>query len=246
MGTISQFFKLNRAISARLKTWFPSAFGNPSPSYKQRFVDEITAVISACKPQFILEAGGVDRPALPKTRDYTYHGLDIDHRPGCEHLYDAFHIASIEEVLPQSYDMIISFTLLEHVPDNTKSIQAIFQSLPEGGSTHHYVPSKYHPYSLGLRLMGPNLQKKLIPALRPGAEKVSGYPAYFNLCSPDQMKNALTAAGFRRVEIYPYYRANEYFASFVPAYVLVTFFENICSRLSLAVFSSGFVISAYK
>lgn len=43
-----------------------------------------------------------------------------------------------------------------------------------------------------------------------------------------------------------FYPANDYFAFFTPAFILVTLFENICKSLNWEVFASGFVISAKK
>ena len=143
-------------------------------------------------------------------------------------------------------NMVISTTLLEHVPDNAKSIKSIYDSLVGGGTTHHYIPSKWHPYSVALRLVGPTLQKKLIAILRPAAADVTGYPAFFSHCSPGGMRKVFLNNGFQDVEVNPFYRANDYFAFFVPAFLIITLYENICALLNIHIASSGFVISARK
>ncbi len=43
-----------------------------------------------------------------------------------------------------------------------------------------------------------------------------------------------------------YYRANDYFAFFFPAFVAITAFENLCRRFDWSYFASGFVISGRK
>ena len=177
---------------------------------------------------------------------YEFVGLDIDERPECARLYDRFIVQSIEDPLPVNADIILSFTLLEHVPDNKAAISVMFQGLKPDGVTHHYIPSGFHPYSLALRAIGPRLQKRLIPILRPGAEEVTGYPAFFHLCSPNKMERAFRDAGFTDVDIEPFYRAKDYFAFFTPLFVVVTLFENLCQRLNLRGLASGFVISARK
>lgn len=246
MLSIRRFVAINRKASRWLLEVFPRIFGNPHISYYDLLVGRVTNKIHACHPKFILEAGGVDRPILRRSPDYTFAGLDIEKRPDCEKLYDCFIVQSIEEPISIRSDMIVSFTLLEHVPDNQAAMRAMFASLKPGGSIHHYVPSRFHPYSIALQIVGPVLQKRLIPVLRPGAEATTGYPAFFNYCAPSSMRHLMCETGFIDIDLVPFYRANDYFAFFVPLFVLVTFFENICSALKLEIFASGFVVSARR
>ena len=142
--------------------------------------------------------------------------------------------------------MIISITVLEHVPDNASAARAMFGALKPGGTMHHYVPSKWHPYSVALRLVGPSLQKKLIAILRPEAVAVTGYPAFFDHCSPGDMERLLQQAGFGDIRIKAFYRASDYFAFFLPAYLAVVLFEALCEACGWRLFASGFVISAAR
>lgn len=246
MSVIHHFVRLNRKASAWVAKRFPRVFANPKPSYRVTLLDRVNRDIRDKKPGTVLEAGGVDRPVLDRSPDYEFVGLDIDERPECARLYDRFIVQSIETPLPGNADVIISFTLLEHVPNNTASIRAMYEGLNGGGSTHHYVPCGMHPYSLALRAIGPRLQRRLIPILRPGAEEVTGYPAFFNICTPHAMTRAFGAAGFTEIDVQPFYRANDYFAFFTPAFIIVTLFENTCRLLDLRTLASGFVISARK
>jgi hypothetical protein len=152
----------------------------------------------------------------------------------------------VEDPIAAAADMIISTTLLEHVKNNRNAIHRIYDALCAGGTTHHYIPSMHHPYSLLLRLLGPNLQRKLIALLRPEGLEVSGYPAFFDHCSPRRMQQVFEAAGFERINVKSFFRANDYFDFFLPGYLLITGLENICRRLDWRYFCSGFVISAAK
>jgi hypothetical protein len=60
------------------------------------------------------------------------------------------------------------------------------------------------------------------------------------------MQRLFTQVGFQDVDIKAFYRASDYFAFFVPAYVVVALFENACALLDLRAFASGFVISARR
>ncbi|WP_372922268.1 class I SAM-dependent methyltransferase [Roseovarius sp.] len=96
----------------------------------------------------------MDRPVLDRSPDYEFVGLDIDERPGCARLYDRFIVQSIETPLPEKADVIISFTLLEHVPNNTASIRAMYDGLNGGGaritmSRAECIPTLWHFAPLG-------------------------------------------------------------------------------------------------
>lgn len=234
----------NRKCANWLERKFPAIF--VGPSYADELQRRISASIQNEKPAVILEVGGIDRPLISKSTGYTYVGLDIEERPDCYRVYDQFIVQSIEDPVNVAAGMVISTTLLEHVPNNTAAVRSMFDVLHPGGVTHHYVPSKWHPYSIGLRLVGPTLQKRLIAVLRPDAMAITGYPAFFDHCSVAGMRGLMARQGFVDIEVKPYYRASDYFAFLLPAYVSVALFENFCSAVDWKFFASGFVISARK
>lgn len=242
---LKRFVRLNQTIAQKMVDNFPHFFSaeNYLEELKRRVLDGCTSR----NAKDLLEVGGIDRPLLKRSPSYTYHGLDIEAKERCFSIYDGFIVQSIEDPLAQQYDLIFSTTVLEHVRDNARAFASIFSGLRPHGETHHYVPSKHHPYSLCLRLVGPRLQRVLISHLRPWAGlEITGYPAFFDRCSPDQMRKLLAESGFEDVEIRHYYRANDYFAFFLPAFLVVTLFENLCRAANWRFFCSGMVISARK
>jgi hypothetical protein len=234
----------NRQAAAWLESHFPSIFG--APCYKAELERRIVSDIAEFTPRIILEVGGIDRPLLERNSAFEYVGLDIEERPDCNNIYDRFIVQSIEQPVDIIADLLVSITLMEHVPDNSASVESMFEALRPGGATHHYIPSKWHPYSVALRAVGPKLQKQLISVLRPAAVGVTGYPAFFDYCSPSAMSKLFEEQGFVSVNVTAFYRASDYFAFLLPAYLVVVLFENICSSLGLSIFASGFVISARK
>jgi SAM-dependent methyltransferase len=241
---LGRSIQYNRSAARWLEGRFLEIFGGPS------FVDELRAVVSseiaASSPSVVLEVGGIDRPLLEKSVAFEYIGLDIEEQPACRRVYDRFIVQSIEAPIAASADLVFSMTLMEHVPDNAAAVRSMFGALREGGSTHHYVPSKWHPYAIATRIVSPSAQKRLIRHLRPETVEVTGYPTFFDRCSPKSMRALFEEAGFVDVKVTPYYRASDYFSFFLPAYLVIVAFENLCKRLSLQTFSSGFIISARK
>ena len=202
VNAVRSFVRVNRLVSERLLQTFPSIFGGPS--YGDDLKYRIEDSIKKNKPSVVLEAGGTDRPILMRNSSYKYVGVDIESQPDCVHLYDQFIVQSIEDPLQIRADIIVSITLLEHVPNNTKSVVSMFDCLLPGGYTHHYIPSAFHPYSIALRMIGPKLQRKLIPLLRPGTEGVTGYPAFFDKCTPTAMTEMFEQSGFTEISVVPF------------------------------------------
>ncbi|MER9962669.1 class I SAM-dependent methyltransferase [Mesorhizobium sp. M0045] len=244
MVIVKTFISWNRNAAAWLERQFPGIFG--APSYKAELERRIAHDIERLRPSAILEAGGIDRPLLERGIGFIYIGLDIEERPDCYNIYDRFLVQSIEQPIDVEADMLISITLMEHVPDNRAAARAMYLALRPGGAMHHYIPSKWHPYSMALRLVGPVLQKRLIPHLRPSAVGVTGYPAFFDHCSPSDMAKLFREQGFEQVDVMSFYRASDYFAFLLPAYLFVALFENLCAVRNWRFFCSGFVISATK
>jgi SAM-dependent methyltransferase len=241
---LKQFIRYNRRAARWLESRFPKTFG--WASYVDELKKAVSSDIEASSPSVVLEVGGIDRPLLEKSGAYDYVGLDIEEQPACHRVYDRFIVQSIEAPVPVSADLILSMTLMEHVPDNAAAVRSMFGALRGGGSTHHYIPSKWHPYAIATRIVSPSMQKRLIRHLRPEAVEVTGYPAFFDRCSPTSMRRLFEKAGFVDVKVTSYYRASDYFSFFLPAYLAIVAFENLCNALSLQTLASGFIISARK
>jgi len=241
---LRQFVRANKNLQEKFDATFPRF--HPRESYFDILTDRIYQDVIQRDNARILEVGGVDRPLLNKSADYVYIGVDIDDKPQGLDVYDQFIAQSIEEPLQVKVDLVISKTLMEHVPDNEASVRVMYDCLNNGGSTHHYIPSKWHPYSICLRLAGHKLQNKLIGVLRPEAADVTGYPAFFNNCTPGAMKKLFQEAGFTEIEVNAYYQARGYFSFFFPIYIIILVYERICKSLDLPLLASGFIISAKK
>ena len=244
MSIFKKTINWNRGVVRWLERQFPSIFGEQN--YKNILVQMIQDDLARNRPSVVLEVGGIDRPLLQRDKTFTYIGIDIDDKPACSLIYDSFVVQSIDNPLAIKADMIVSITLMEHVPNNTAATGTIFKALNPGGTTHHYIPSKWHPYSAALRLVGPTLQKRLIAHLRPGTVEVTGCPAFFDHCSPNSMVRLFAGQGSTEIDLRCFYRASDYFSFFLPAYLIVVLFEIACAVLGLRFFASGFIISARR
>jgi len=215
-------------------------------SYQKQLLSLVNQIINERDFCSVLEVGGINRPLLKRSSKFRYDGIDIEYKAQCNKIYDNFYVQSIEEPIENKYDLIISMTLLEHVRDNDAGITQVYKAVQTDGYAIHYLPSKYHPYSLALRIVGPKWQRRLIKTLRPWALDITGYRAFFDMCSPKEMRKLFNSKGFTGVETMSFYRANDYFRFFFPFYIAVSLWENICKKLEWEQLCSGFIIIARK
>ena len=144
---IRKFIKLNRNSAAWLEAQLPQIFG--APSYKDELMRLIEYDVTNNKPQSVLEVGGIDRPLLNRGCGFKYVGLDIEERDGCNQIYDQFIVQSIEDAVPVTTGLIISITLMEHVPDNKAAVASMFNAIQPGG-VHIII---FHPNGIPIQLL---------------------------------------------------------------------------------------------
>ena len=125
---LSAFVSLNKKLSDKLSNQYPLLFADFERSNLD-LTQEILGYIKENVHLKILEVGGIDRPLLPKSKDYFYIGMDIEAKPECHKLYDEFIVNSILEPIDAKCDLIISCTLLEHVKNNEESFKSMYRTL---------------------------------------------------------------------------------------------------------------------
>jgi len=241
MSLLNRFVAINRRWCLDLSRIFPSFFSWPD-SYA--YMDERLQAAMTRGPKRILEVGGVDRPMLEKSPHYIYVGLDVEERPKCHEVYDSFLAQSVESPVNEKYDLILSKTLLEHVPDNRASFRAMSGGLEASGEMLHMIPMKNHPYALVLRAVGPRIQKALLHYLHPRNEAVTGYKTYFDQCTVGGIRSLLEDNGMVDIDIRSFYMASDYFRFLLPLYVLVFSFEKFCQKIGWETFAALIVLSA--
>jgi SAM-dependent methyltransferase len=106
------------------------------------------------------------------------------------------------EIPPESFDLLYSFYVFEHVVDEERFISAASKALRPGGSFFFITPNKYHYFaflsSLFARL---NVQRRILGLLRP-SELIDAYhyPAVYKLNCPKDIERVGTEFGFDRFE----------------------------------------------
>lgn len=106
------------------------------------------------------------------------------------------------EILPDSFDVMYSFFVFEHVNDEERFISAASKALKPGGSLFFITPNGRHFFAFFSALFGKiGVQRKLLGLLRP-TELVDSYhyPAMYKLNRPKEIERIGRKFGFEQFE----------------------------------------------
>lgn len=165
----------------------------------------------------ILDVGSGRRPALaPAVRPPGCHyvGLDVS----LEELelapvgsYDELFCDDLTVERPElvgRFDLIVTWTVLEHVADPGLALARLRSYLSERGRLVALLSGRYSSFALANRLVPDRLGRQ-IAAYVTQREPETVFPAYYRNCSYDGLTSILSA--WSRVEIHPQYRGEIYF-----------------------------------
>jgi len=116
-------------------------------------------------------------------------------------------------------DEVICLALLEHVKNVEAGLRGIASCLKRQGYMFMFVPSKNALYAR-INVMLPERMKRMILfALFSHKRELHGFPAYYDRCTPHDIKRIVPSLGFEVVEE-KYYYISSYFSFFFPLYFL--------------------------
>jgi len=174
----------------------------------------------------IYDVGGGRFPSIPQSQkqlqDLYVVGLDLNlHEleaapPGIYDLATAADITDFEG--KADADFIVSETVLEHVRDTSKAFHAFRTILKPGGHALIFVPCRNAIFARMNLLLPETWKRRLLSLIYP-ATRGSGWPAYYNRCTPSDFRKLAEDNGFDVVELKPFY-FSAYFQFCFPLYFL--------------------------
>jgi hypothetical protein len=235
VNALKQFIVINRSITKMFVDHCSRWFGSIDDSE-----NEFYGELKKFSYKSVIEIGGANRPLFRKDDLQEYIGIDIDRSFETNSIYTEYYAQSCEQPLDRKIraDLIVSKYVLEHIPDNKMVFLNIINMLSPGGVSIHIFPLGLHPFSIVNRLVGNRIAKILIPILRPGSEKVTGYPAYYHLCNSASLERFLDNANVKYHVKY-FYGAEDYFGFFAPLGCLVHVFNRVMCRVGCRIMASN-------
>lgn len=158
-------------------------------------------------------------------------GLDIDAAEMAENdLLDEKIVSDVVEripVEPGSIDLIMISSGIEHFADNERFLCNAHRALRPGGFLLAQFPSRYAPFAVANRLLPRRMTRKILDMAMAGAAGELGFRAYYDRTHYSAFRQMFTAGGFRELYYVPGYYSSDYFAFFVPLFLLSYAYDGL-------------------
>lgn len=188
--------------------------------------------------QTIYDVGGGANPFLAPQRKRQLEarvvGLDISadelaRAPNGS--YDATESVDIVTYVGRGdADLVICQSVLEHVYDVAGAFRSLASILQPGGRLLVFVPNRNAFFARVNRLLPEALKRRILFGLYPEKEKTSGFPVYYDRCTPRDFRAMAAECGLT-VEEEKHFFICSYFFGILPAYVVWRLWILIGARL---------------
>jgi len=179
------------------------------------YAGELKNIVAAYPDANILELGAGRFPSfwiseMPKTiGSYTVNDISEEELSRLPEGYEkaCFDVSGDAANFRDTYDVVFSRFLAEHVPDGEAMHRNVFSVLRKGGTAFHLIPTLYaFPFVIN-KLLPERLTAKLLSVFSPGRAISPKFPAYYSACygSPARMTALLKSMGYSHVEVRNFY-----------------------------------------
>ncbi|GGA85542.1 hypothetical protein GCM10011369_29470 [Neiella marina] len=165
------------------------------------------------------------------------------------HSLDAAIVADACQCWPladNSVDLIISRSVMEHLPNNEVFAEQMYRVLKPGGVCIHVLPGKNAPFSLLNRVLPNSWTQNLVNWAFPERRGELGFVDYYHHCSYPALTNLFERYGFKINDIHFRYYQSAYYVSFFPVFLLSSIYDWVVWKLGLRRLASQFLIVAEK
>lgn len=142
-------------------------------------------------------------------------------------------------------DVVIVQSLLEHVADNAAGMKGIASLCKPGGRIFTFCPNRRAWFAMINRTLPERIKRAVLYAVYPHTRENQGFPAFYDRCTPSEIREAMEAAGLRVERIEPYF-ISSYFMFFFPLYLLWRMTTAPLMKLWPMSFCETFVVHAWK
>jgi SAM-dependent methyltransferase len=143
-------------------------------------------------------------------------------------------------------DLIVSRSVLEHLPDNAAFVAECHRTLKPGGRAIHVCPTRRAPFALINRIIPNSLTKKLIKTFFPQWADECGFPTFYDHCSYPELPRLHERNGLMIEELHLRYYQSIYFKPFLPIYLISVLYDLTLWALRIRFLCSQIVIVARR
>jgi len=252
MRLLERFFAANRRLSMAVEARLPSMFKrHPHTLYKY----QVAELLNRRPGQIVLDVGGGrECPFLPYLNEPSRHliiALDCSEEQvrGNRQLNRKIVADAAALGLPirdGSADLVVSRSVVEHIPDNSTFFENCARVLRPGGSMIHVFPGRFAPFALLNQLLPNWLARRLIGYLLPEWAEDSGFVAFYDRCYFSAVQDLLDRNGFSNTEYMLSYYQSVYFSFFFPLFCLGLIYDLIAWALRIRNLASAIIVMAER
>ncbi len=143
-------------------------------------------------------------------------------------------------------DLLVSRTLLEHVPDVEGAVHEMARVLKSGGRTVHLLPCRYALFAIIARVVPFDLAKRVLHKLIPESRGVVEFDVHYDRAHPRSLERMFSRAGFREVEVECTWDQAAYFHAIFPLFLLVLSYQRLAEVARLRVLASYAIVRAVR
>lgn len=177
--------------------------------------DALKAIVARYRDADVLELGAGRFPSfrlseMPGTiRSYTVNDISEHELSLLPAGYEkaCFDVSGDARNFRDTYDVVFSRFLAEHVPDGVAMHRNVYDVLRDGGTAFHLIPTLYAMPFVINKFMPERLTNALLKGLSPRRAISPKFPAYYSACygNRSKMEAMLRKIGYRDVKIRTFY-----------------------------------------
>ena len=229
---LSWFIEKNKKLSGGLERLLPQAFTRSFLYLHETKVKELAA---SSKDALIVDVGGgkssLYGDAVNRSAGSQLLGLDISLSELQQNKDVDFKIvanaASSLPLKPQSVDIIVTRSVIEHLSDVDTFIDEAYSALKPNGIFINVLPCKFSPFSAANQILPNSVARFLLFLFHPAWKSEVGFRSYYDKCYHAAMMKSLSRRGFTVIEMKVRYYQSIYYNFFFPLYLLFVIYDMI-------------------
>lgn len=202
----------------------------------------------------VLDIGSGRHPAVPldeRPEGVAYVGLDLsasELRAAGSGAYDEMVETDATRLRPElenRFDLVVSWQVLEHVPDMETTLANVHRYLKPGGRFVAQFSGAWSAFGVINRILPDRVGAKIVDrTMKRTEQNIPVFPAFYDKCTARALDPIL--GGWSQPELTPIFRGAAYFNFLPPAKRLYLAFENAACRRNTRNLATHYLLVAER
>ena len=145
-----------------------------------------------------------------------------------------------------SVDMVVSRSVLEHIPNVESFTREAMRLLRPGGWFIHALPARFAPFAIANSLLPESVKTRLLRAVHDDYNGICGFPAVYDRCWPTGIQNVVRAVGFELKELRCEFYSSDYYNFFLPAFLVSLVYDSFTKTVGIRNLCAQMLVIAQK